>query len=490
MAHSQASSPEEHGAFTRRVASQGALLFSGFAAAQICSFLRNAILGHCLAKGDFGIAATLTMVLQLVESLTDTGADRLVVQAPGGDSPRFVATAHSVLIGRGMLTAIALYLASGPFCSFLDITEAQQAFELVALVPLIKAFCHLDTRRAQRGLDNRPQMLIEVVPQLIVLALTVPVLGFIPNYAAVAALSLAYAGTTLLVSHAVAHRPYAMAADGPVLRQLIAFGWPIWLSAFPLCAVYQGDRIIIGKLYGMEVLAGYSVAFMITMVPGLIAAKVGQALILPVLTSQRDNPRTFANRYTSLSTVTALAAALYFVVFGVAGECIVPLAFGPNYTGLGPLTAWLALMWMVRMVQVVPGMAVMAHGETQPFLIAGLIRAASLPAGLVLALQGFDIVSLAAAGTAGELASFAYIVWRAGKCNALLPAASLNSTLWLGGVAAVTAMTAGGIATGNFADRITCTLLLAACVTGYAVASQPTLRDGIAAIMPPRRFPA
>ena len=107
--------------FARRIASEGALLFSGFAAAQVCSFLRNAILGHVLAKGDFGIAATLTMVLQLIENMTDIGADRLIVSSPGGAAPRFMATAHAVLIARGCLTALIVYLFAGPFCRFLDI---------------------------------------------------------------------------------------------------------------------------------------------------------------------------------------------------------------------------------------------------------------------------------------------------------------------------------------------------------------------------------
>lgn len=490
MAPEQSAASAKPGGLTRRVASQGALLFSGFACAQVFSFLRNAILAHVLAKGDFGIAATLTMVLQLVESMTDVGADRLIVQAPDGDTPRFMATAHAVLIGRGLLTAIVLYLAAGPFCRFLDIAQAQQAFELIALVPLIKGFMHLDMRRAQRGLDNRPQMLTEVVPQFAALALTLPVLSLVPSYAAVAGLSLAQAGVALIASHAVAKRPYAIATDGPVLRQLIAFGWPIWASAFPLLAVYQGDRLIIGKLYGMEVLAGYSVAFLITMVPGLIAAKVGHALMLPLLSSQRDNPRAFASRYASLASVTALAAALYLVVFGVAGGAIVALAFSAKYAGLGALTGWLALMWTVRMVQVVPGMAVMAYGQTQPFLVAGTIRAVALPMALVLALYNCSVEMVAATGTAGELASFVYIVRRAGRCNAGLPAISWHANMWLAGVAAIVAVTAIGLTAGSNADHIAAAMLLAACAVGYAVGSQSALRDGISAIMPSRRVAA
>ena len=150
---------------TARVAGQGALLFSGFAAAQAMSFARNAILGHTLAKGDFGLAAALTLLLQMVESLTDVGVDRLIVQAPDGDEPRFVATQHTALVFRGVLTAALLYLAANFLSHNLDASAAAWAFAAIAVVPLIKGFQHLDVRRAQRLLDNRPYIVAEIVPQ-------------------------------------------------------------------------------------------------------------------------------------------------------------------------------------------------------------------------------------------------------------------------------------------------------------------------------------
>jgi O-antigen/teichoic acid export membrane protein len=485
------SAPLSHtGNLTRRVFSQGMLLFSGFATAQICSFLRNAILGHMLAKGDFGVAATLTMVLQLIESLTDVGADRLIVQAPGGDAKRFIATAHSVLIGRGVLTAMLLYLLSGPFCRFLDIPAAQHAFEMVALVPFIKGFMHLDNRRAQRGLNNGPQVVIEVIPQAVALLLVMPALMLHADYTAVASVSIAQAITFVIASHVVAKLPYAVAMDRRVLQKMAAFGWPIWLSAFPMFAVYQGDRLFVGKFYGMETLAGFSVAFLFTMVPALIAAKVGHALMLPLLSSERKYPHSFASRYASLSSVTALAAALYLIMFGIAGGSIVPYAFGAQYQELGALTGWLALMWVVRMIQVVPGMAVMAHGETQPFLIAGLIRACTLPIALILALYQFKVEILAAAGALGEFASLIYIVLRAGRIDARLPGISLRSNAWLCGVAIAVAMANLCLMTGGKAEHIAAAMFLAACATGYVVMANTALSDGLASLLSRRRLSA
>jgi hypothetical protein len=52
-------------------------------------------------------------------------------------------------------------------------------------------------------------------------------------------------------------------------------------------------------------------------------------------------------------------------------------------------------------------MALMAAGHTRPLLTAGIVRALALAPALALAWAGQGLVALAAAGTAGELASLA-----------------------------------------------------------------------------------
>jgi len=225
------------GSMSRQVAGQGALLLTGFAGAQAMAFVRNAMLGHMLAKGDFGIAAILTLLLQLLDNLTDLGVDRLIVQAKDGDDASFVATNHTALVIRGVLIGTLLYVTSGAVAEFFAVPDAAAAIAAIAVVPWLKGFQHLDARRAQRRLDSRPFVLIELAPQAVALALTWSVVHYVPDFQAVVWLSLAHAVTALVVSHAVAERTYELDFDTEILKRLNKFGWPIWLSAFPLVAV-------------------------------------------------------------------------------------------------------------------------------------------------------------------------------------------------------------------------------------------------------------
>ncbi len=415
---------------------------SGFALAQLCSLARNAIIGYWLSKGDFGIAAIITIALQMLETLSDLGADRLIVQASDGDDPRLMAAAHTTLVLRGLLTGALLYVGAGPIVAFFDIAAARGAFELAALVPVIKGFLHLGARLHQRGLENVRAVVIEVVPQAAALLMVFPVINLAPDYKAVVWLAILQATLSVVTSQLLCRRRYAVGFDHGFVRRLLMFGWPIWLSAIPLVAVYHGDRLIVGRLIGIEALAGYSAAFMVVMVPGLVAAKIGHALMLPLLVEKRSLPSDFHARCALMLEGTSIVAAAYLAMLVLAGGTLLPMVFGPNYAGLGSVIGWLAAMWALRMVQAVPGIAMMAQGNTLPLLLAGVIRALALAPALVAAQVGAGLAAVAAAGVVGELASLVYITARLGRGHQGLTTPAVSRALYPV-VAGLTAMTVG-----------------------------------------------
>ena len=421
------------------------LLFSGFGAAQGLSFLRNALIGHALSKDNFGIAATITLILQMIETLSDLGADRLIVQASDGGQLRFLGSAHTLLAARGVLLGALLYIAGPHLAHFFNADHASRAFQLAALAPLIKGFMHLDFRVAQRHFDNRPQMLVEVVPQAAALLLTYPVLTMTRDYTAIVSLSIAQAVAGVVLSHLLATHAYRFAFDSAILKRQIAFGWPILASALPLIAVYQGDRLIVGHLSGMEALANYTAAFMVTMVPGLIAAKVGHALMLPLFSDCVRRGHSLMPKFKIAAEATVVLAAVYLAAFMVCGGALLPVVFGHRYANLGAVSGWLAAMWALRMIQAVPGMALMAHGATKPFFVAGVVRALALPCVLWAAMHDAAIATLAAIGFVFEALSLIYIAIRLESVEAGLGRVLLTRSSYFVPAAIVAALTAATV---------------------------------------------
>src|SRR6056297_3280145 len=93
----------------RRYLKGGLLLSGGSMLSAGCSFARNIIIARLISVEDFGIAATFALTMSLIEMASNLALDRLLVQAPDGDSPHMLATGHAFQVFRGVLSAIALF---------------------------------------------------------------------------------------------------------------------------------------------------------------------------------------------------------------------------------------------------------------------------------------------------------------------------------------------------------------------------------------------
>jgi hypothetical protein len=139
-------------------------------------------------------------------------------------------------------------------------------------------------------------------------------------------------------------------------------------------------------------------------------------------------------------------------------------------------------MWALRMLQAVPGLALMALGDTRPLLTAGTLRATALGLALGGALAGLGVEGIAAAGVLGEVASLLYVAWRAdrdlpglarlflGRCLMLLPAGFAALAVPLVFPAPSSAMTSIAIA-----------VALSGLLGAALATTMPGLRTGLAA---------
>lgn len=416
----------------RKLFNQLLLMLAGYGGAQVLGFARNVLLAHLLSKNDFGVAAALTVTLQVFEMVSDLAVDRLILQAPDGAGRKLIDGAHTLLMVRAVIIGTLLWLTAPLLAQLFGLVEATAAFQAVALIPLVKGAMHLDWRRAQRQLDNRAAVVIEALPQAVGVVAVWPAVWLTHDYSAALWVAGVQAAAATLVSHALADTPYRLSLDQHLLRRFLAFGWPIVISAIPLLAVFQGDRMIVVRYLGAEALAGYTAAFLVTMVPATLAVKVGMSLILPLLSDTTSGRRTRNERFLLLSELTVLSAALYLVGFATLGGSVVRIAFGASYDGYGAVTAAVAMAWALRLVQMPVGALFMAVGDNKPVLVAGIVRALALIPALAAAHWGASLPVLGLCAAAGELASLLWLARAVRGIDAALPVTLLSRAAFLG----------------------------------------------------------
>lgn len=394
-----------------RYLKSGLLLSSGSVASSVCSFGRNIIIARLISVDNFGIAATLALTMSLVEMASNLALDRLIVQAPDGDSPRLQAAAQAFQALRGLIGAVILLALAGPAAALFDIPDVRWAFQTLALVPLVRGLVHLDFARAQREMSFGPSVWIDLGPQIIVTALAAPLALWLGDYRVMLWTVLVQVASYTVLSHVLAERRYRWAWDTQAIRRMIAFGWPLLINSLLLFGIFQGDRAIVGATFSMETLGWFSAAFALTLTPSQVLAKVCQSFLMPVLARVQSAPERFLE-HAHLTVQTCLLLGVVVAVgFWTAGPALLLTLYGERYLGGAAIIGWLGLMQGVRIAKAGPAIVAMSHGETVSPMLANLVRTIGLLLALGAAAAGWEVRAIVVCGLLGESAALVASLW-------------------------------------------------------------------------------
>lgn len=428
------------------------LIVTGNASASALLLARNLLLARMIPVSDYGVAATFAMIMSVIEMASTLGLQQQIVQSKRGDDPAFQAALQGFQLLRGVLGALALLALAGPVAQFLGIAQAASAYRWLALVPLLNALQHFDIHRAQRAGRYRPLMLTGTLPALVAFIAVWPLAQIFGDWRAALWAILLYAVLGVLTSHLVAERRYRLRLDGAVMRESLCFGTPLLANAALMYLVFQGDKIIVGRLAGMEELAIFAMGMTLTLTPSLIGTKSVQNLFLPKLSAAHGRADTAAHRQMAGATFEGMfvtGSALMLGTF-LIGPLVVKGLLGAKYASLLPLLIPFALMNAIRAIKNGPSTVALSLGQTDNGFWGNLPRIAVLPLSYWALVQTGSVVPVIWLGVAGEAVGLGVALWRLSRVMALPQAgrAAGATALVLIAIPAIGAATPGALAIG------------------------------------------
>ena len=384
----------------------GAILTLGSGISAVASFVRNIIIARIVSVEDFGIAMLFALTMSAIEMASNLAIDKIIIQADDGDSEDFQSTGQAFQIMRGLLGGLILFMSAEYVAGFFNVPDVIWAFNLLALYPIIKGFSHLDIARFQREMKFLPLMWVDTIPQLITFVLAWPLAVWLGDYSVMIWLMILQVVLYVLLTHRFAVRQFRLSWNYKIAKRMYTFGWPLLVNGVFMFAILQGDKAIVGSLISMETLGWYSAAFALTLAPAMLLMKVGQSLLLPILSrSQAEMPLFKQKMELSLQICILMGFSLgyFFVLFG--GDVLIIL-FGEKYNDGVSIIAWLGLMQAVRVVKAGPMIASLAIADTKNPMISNLARALAFVIALGAILSGYDIKTLVIIGLLGEVLAF------------------------------------------------------------------------------------
>jgi O-antigen/teichoic acid export membrane protein len=401
------------------------------------------ILARLLTKADFGIAATFSMIIALLEFSAKMGVARFLVRDKEGNDPEFVAAAHLVQFTVGSASALLIIVAAWPLARLFGISQHVWAIVAIALIPLFRGCEHMDVRRFERELRFVPSSLVDVIPQVLITLAAWPVAKWLGDYRALLVLLLAKALFSCAASHWLAERRYGWQVQRDYISRMIRFGWPLLMNGFLSFGIMQGEQFLVATFYTMADLAPYAAAAALALAPGFFFGRVFNSVLLPLLAKAQDDPQKFRQRYNQVVSGLACVSASCSVGLILGGEDFMRLVYGQKYVGSGLVLSSLAAVSGLRLVRVATAVAALAKGDSQNEMWSNGARLLGLLPALVLAALQQPVWWIACTGLLGEAVACWVAIVRLRRRDGVSLAAPVIPLAWVTALIATAGLAVG-----------------------------------------------
>lgn len=366
--------------------------------------VRNILIARWLSVEDFGIASTFALTTAMVEMSANIGLDRLIVQAKDGNAERFQSTLQSFQLLRGLFGGAVLFLLAYPLSQMFNTPDALWAYQAMAVIPVLRGLVNLDLNRFQRDRIFWPSIATETAAQVVSTIIAIALAYEGGDYSSMLYALIGQQVMWTLLSQVLAERKFQFSWDNAIIRQAVAFGWPLLLNGALMFGTFYGDRVIVGNQLGPAVLGWFSVAYMLTLIPSTLLLRVVQTLALPVLAQHQDDKARFKTMALMVTEAGALLGVLLVVGNALCGGFLIHLLFGAKHELATTVLVPLAAVQALRLAKAGPSVVAIAKRQTTNPMWANLVRVAFLPIAYLAAFQGGGAIAVVWIAVLGEFA--------------------------------------------------------------------------------------
>lgn len=368
------------------------LLSASEIAAQGAGFLRNLIVARMLEPSDFGVAATIAMIVTFMELLSGIDIGRYITRSDDEDIDALVSFGHTTALLRGTFSAIILGVSGYFIASFLKMESYAWAFSAIAIVPFLKGWVHLGLWQKQRDLNFRAYASVQTLPQLLTLVVAYPLAAYFNDYRAMLALVSLNAFVGVIVSHVVADTPYKFRFDKSRVRKLWKYAAPLWLDGMFVFSVLNGERVIVAREFGEYTVGVYSALILIAVTPMGMISRIGLSIGVPLLVQKIKDSIDAEGLYLISAKFYGVLSLGFSVFLGMSCNAVLTFLYGDAYKIDGIVVALIGIMFAFKMLRGSSTLFILVSGKTWATALANFLRLLGVLVCWFVAVQTKDLV--------------------------------------------------------------------------------------------------
>lgn len=314
---------------------------------RILTFLRLAVLGRLLTPRQFGFFGIATLVLSLLEILTETGINVFLVQEKG-HIKEYINSAWVVSIARGILLTLFIMLSAPFISSFFNAPQAYSVIVLMALVPFIRGFINPAIIAYQKDLLFQKEFRFRSLLFFVDVAVSIT-FGFITRNATAFAYGLiASALLEVLLSYFLFPLRPRFQLELQKMKHIIKKGWWVTITGIFSYFADNGDNLAVGKILGSAPLGIYQVAYKFSTLPISEITSVVNQVIFPVYTKFSNDKNRLWKAFMKVTLLNSIGAILLGGIIFFYAKPILLLFMGSQWVAAIPVIQVLAIYGILR----------------------------------------------------------------------------------------------------------------------------------------------
>lgn len=395
----------------------------GYGMGQVLRLASNLILTRILFPEAFGMMALVSVIMQGLAMFSDVGVSPSIMQSKRGDDQKFLDTAWTIQVIRGVLLWITACILAIPVASIYGEPLLAWILPCAGVTLFISGFNPTRLDSANRHLLIGRLTSVDLAVQAITVVIAVVLAWYLQS---VWALVISGIVSSLMVL--IAYNIFLPGQrnrfqwEREAAQELISFGKWIFLSTICGFLYSQGDKLLLGKFLTLEQFGIYNIGFFLASFPMLMGGMLTRKILIPLY--RERPPAESTENFRKLQKMRFLLTAGIMALIGgvsVGGVALIDVMYDSRYLMAGAVVVLIAAMQMPQALVMTYDQAALAAGDSRRFFMLSVAKAVLT---LVCLYAGLRIGGLFGAligqGVAG-LAAYPFVVWLARHAKAWDP---------------------------------------------------------------------
>lgn len=264
----------------------------GYGTSQCLRLGSNLILTRLLVPELFGLMALVNVFLIGLNLFSDVGIVPSIIQNERGEDSEFLNTAWTIQVIRGFVLWFGCLVIAFPIAQFYDEPRLQLLLPIVGLNSIFNGFNSTNVAILQRRMEVGKSIRFELGTQIIALVVMVTWAWISPSIWALVGGNLVAGLAEMIWSHYLRRKfSQRFAWDKTAVAEITSFGKWIFISTAMTFLASEIDRLMLGKLFSLEMLSFYIIAFTFADIPEQIVSKLTYQVLYPVIVKSASLPR-------------------------------------------------------------------------------------------------------------------------------------------------------------------------------------------------------